>query len=199
MGLFSKKKKRAVMAGEFNSPSTNSEIPELPRLPELPLLPGMKEKDFFRKQEPLPQLPIFPTNPLGEKFSQNTIKHAVSGDKKGDEDANDLALSEIGGQEMRKAKAMEIESFESIPKEFKQAARMVKEAEPVFIRIDKFEEAMRSFEKIRLEISEIEHGLKETQKIKQEEEKELELWENEIKTIKSKIDKIDRDIFSKIN
>lgn len=50
-------------------------IPELPELPKLPEFPG---------EENIPtvhQLPSFPNNSLGDKFSQNTIKEAVSGRK----------------------------------------------------------------------------------------------------------------------
>jgi len=40
--------------------------------------------------------------------------------------------------------------------------------------------------------------LKNIKKIKEEEELELDFWENEIQKLKGQIEKVDRDIFSKI-
>ena len=40
--------------------------------------------------------------------------------------------------------------------------------------------------------------LRDIKTIKEEEEKELEGWEKEIQTIKEQIEKVDKDIFSKI-
>ncbi len=86
-----------------------------------------------------------------------------------------------------------------IPEEFHEAAKKVKEAEPVFVRIDKFQESLNIFEKIKKEISEIESKLKDIKKIKEQEEAELEHWQGEISTIKEQIDKIDQDVFSKVD
>ena len=71
-------------------------------------------------------------------------------------------------------------------------------AEPVFIRIDKFEEGLQVFEKAKEKISEMEKMLRDIKRIREEEEKELDFWENEIQKIKEQIEKVDRDIFSKI-
>ena len=51
----------------------------------------------------------------------------------------------------------------------------------------------------RRNILEIEDKFDDIKKIKEDEEKELEFWENEIKQIKEKIERIDRNIFSKID
>lgn len=59
-----------------------SKLPELPRLPELPELPENEypdENDFSGK---VPQLPRFPNDSMGRKFSQNTIREAVTGKKR---------------------------------------------------------------------------------------------------------------------
>src|SRR3989344_8191665 len=81
MGLFKKKE----IKKEFR------ELPELPRLPELPKLP----EEF---ETTLPQLPRYPKNSLNNKFSQNTIKDAISGKKEemlgSDEFVRDQMMSE---------------------------------------------------------------------------------------------------------
>ena len=40
--------------------------------------------------------------------------------------------------------------------------------------------------------------LKNIRKIKEEEEAELEMWEKEMQLIKNQIEKVDKDIFSKV-
>ncbi|GAH97999.1 unnamed protein product, partial [marine sediment metagenome] len=163
-------------------------------------LPKYEKKDL----ESIHQLPSFPTDSLGEKFSQNTIKEAVTGKKEGEEvfEADDFALTEDNMRMMqkplKKPLTKELPSPKKIPEGFEEAAKKVKEAEPIFIRIDKFEESLRVFEKTKKQISEIEKMLRNIKRIKEEEEKELELWENEIQTAKEQIEKVDKDIFSKI-
>ena len=59
------------------------EVPSLPELPRLPELPSIREEGFDDFK--IHQLPSFPTNALGKKFSQDTIKEAVAGEKEGEE------------------------------------------------------------------------------------------------------------------
>ncbi|MCK5605767.1 hypothetical protein KAR91_27980, partial [Candidatus Pacearchaeota archaeon] len=70
--------------------------------------------------------------------------------------------------------------------------------EPVFIRIDKFEEALKIFRQTKEKAEEIEKMLYDIKKIKEEEDKELNFWENEAQAIKEQIEKIDSKLFSKL-
>jgi len=81
MGWFDKKEEM----------TQKEEIPSLPSLPRLPELPSFGKKYFANSEEQLHQLPSFPHNSLGEKFSQNAIKEAVTGRKESEEvfDANE--------------------------------------------------------------------------------------------------------------
>jgi len=159
------------------------QLPELPELPELPKVKGQVNPNN------LPPLPSFPDNDIGEKFSQNAIKEAVSGKNE----------DELETEEQIMPKPLtKIPLSKEIPKEFEEAARKVKSAEPVFIRIDKFEDCLEIFEQTKEKISEIEKTLGDIKRIKAEEEKELEAWGNEIQLVKSQIEKIDKEIFSKI-
>jgi hypothetical protein len=45
---------------------------------------------------------------------------------------------------------------------------------------------------------EIDRILEDVRKIKEKEENELKTWENEIRYMKGQIEKVDKDIFSKI-
>lgn len=70
--------------------------------------------------------------------------------------------------------------------------------EPVFIRIDKFEDALKTFEKTKKEVMEIEKVLKDINDVRNDEDKELASWQNNLVKIKEQIEKVDADIFSKI-
>lgn len=181
MGLFKKDK------------SSEKEVPTLPKLPELSSFPETKERELYSQSTN--QLPRFPNNSFGEKFSQNTIKEAVAGGKEGEEgfDADDFAEEEM--QMMPKPQKMKYR--EEMSEGYQETPR-TKKAEPVFIRLDKFEESMQLFEKAKNQISEIEMMLNSIKKLKEQEEKELEFWEKEMQSIKMQIEKVDKDIFSKI-
>lgn len=197
MGLFKKDKKEA-------------EKKELPKLPELPELPSMNyEKDYdsstqfpsidefphLMEKESLPQLPSFPNNSLGDKFSQNTIKEAVSGKKESEmEDADEFEDEEPQMMQQPPEEPM----LERIGGRSSMITPRVARAEPIFIRLDKFEESMELFSKLKQEIRDIQELLDETKKLKDEEEKELEKWQKEMQEMKKQIEKIDSDLFSKI-
>ena len=179
MGLFSKKKKKEDIS-----------LPELPKLPELPDFPTEGDEDR------LPQLPSFPSNQVGEKFSQSAIKEAVTGRREVDEVDADESIGTRMMQEPPIPYTKDID--EGIPKKFREAAKLVKKAEPVFIRIDKFEQSLEVFEKAKKKIMEIEKMLKDIKKLKEKEDGELSDWETEIQTTKEQIERVDKELFSKI-
>ena len=198
MGLFNMKKEE-----ERGIPK----LPELPRLPELPDL-----NDFN-----LPKLPSFPRNSIGDKFSQNTIKDAIAGGKESDEslDADDSELDDDEDMQMmqkpfQKKMSMEMGDGDDEFRRFQKFERKALEApsfsgqgayrreEPIFIRLDKFEESLKIFEKMKQQVSDIEGVLREIKRVKEQEEKELLFWEQEVQNMKKQIEKVDKDIFSKV-
>lgn len=211
MAWFKKKEKKGETSGVPQLP----EIPQLPELPEFPsaepvsnsfadISPKRKwsrEQDDFtefsggRNFEPrqempgqIPQLPSFPDGSLGNKFSQDTIKEAITGRKEEEVEADEFT----GELSMMQKPLVRKDVY--VPLQRTRA----KEAEPIFIRIDKFEEGSRTFEEVRKKISEIENMFEDVKKVKEKEEKELSLWEEEIKQVKEKIEKIDKNIFSQV-
>jgi hypothetical protein len=262
MGLFSKKDKKEEMKRSVMS------APELPELPKLPELPPMHE--LSHEDEHLPQLPTFPNNSLGNKFSQNTIKEAVAGKKEEKEvfGAEDFPEEHRGMMQkpLKRSFSQEYENYQDktpeklikksftqsydengvmqksfreeeeeepeeveevieereepqvvieekkitpspvkstvksreIGQDFAMRSYMTKKAEPVFIRIDKFEDSMKIFQEIKSQISEIEKLIKDTKEIKVKEEQELSTWEKDIQTIKNEIEKVDNEIFSRV-
>jgi len=191
MGLFKKKPKK----GE---PKKNKS--EFERLPELPKLPEFPEFEKSKKKEQLPRLPKFPDNSFGERFSQNTIREAVTGEKEEDEEVPEADEFVSRNERMMPQPLNQVKrpSTRPVPVEFREAAKKVKTAEPIFIRIDKFEESLHAFEKAKQQVTEIEKMLKNIKHLKEEEEKELGMWEREIQSTRQQIEKIDQDIFSKV-
>lgn len=187
--------------GWFDKEKKEEAIPKLPELPQLPELPKLNSEE---ETGSLPQLPSVPQSSFGEKFSQSMIKEAVTGEKEDemdvDEEENEKDLPQMT-HPIHKQRVKEIgESLprrREIPEQFKEAAQKVSK-EPIFIRIDKFEESLKIFEKTKERISEVEKMLKDIKRVREEEEEELQIWEEEIQNLKNQIEKVDQDIFSKI-
>jgi hypothetical protein len=217
MGLFKNKK----------GDESNLDVSELPELPELPSLPKLD----FEKEKSVHQLPRFPNDSLGEKFSQNIIKEAVTGKKEDRVFADEFARmgsrqmmqepeekffpDSFHSKKMTREDSMEERGTKSYPEGFDiggvreigiskddniRIAEHKKSAinGPIFVRIDRFEDGLKALEKTQAQISEIEILLRNIQKVREEEERELGFWERKIQAAKAEIEKIDNDIFSKI-
>ena len=192
MGLFNKKKK------EEEKRMNSLELPELPELPDFDNGP---KRDLTKSQFKLPNIP---PSSIGNKFSQNTIKEAVTGKKEDEEvfDADEfdsLDEEDYENEEQMMQKPLQKPFREEIPERRElQQIRRSQRPEPFFIRLDKFEEALKIFEKTKGKITEIERMLRDIKGLKIKEEEELEHWEKEMQSIKNQIEKVDQEIFSKI-
>jgi len=161
MGLFSKRQVKKEVK--------QNEIPSLPELPELPDFPEMNSKKI--KSE-VHKLPAYPSNSFGEKFSQNVIKEAVSGEE-GDKEAdvNEFAEERKMQKIQKPLEKMPLKHYErkiseEIPSEFRDVVKNSKRSKPIFIRIDKFEESLNTFENIKTKVSEIDRLLRDIKKIR---------------------------------
>ena len=176
--------------GWFEKKEIKKEVPiSLPKLPELPDFPKLDDEEE-EVDDKIFKLPSFPTSSFGEKFSQNAIKEAVSGKKE---------ESEVFADDEKETMQEPPQKFirQEMPEGFGETSR-IKTAEPIFVRIDKFDESSQMLEGIKKKVLEMEKMLGEIKKIKEEEEKELKLWEKNVQMIKEQIKKIEGDIFSKI-
>lgn len=193
MGWFDKKEEKKMFAEQVVS------LPQLPQLPRLPELPSMNNLSTLDRSV-MPQLPSYPNNSLGQKFSQNAIKDAVTGEE--EEQADFDADESLDEDEMMQKPRAKMSTREVLSKgtgfTSQRIASRTRKNEPVFVRMDKFEESTETFEDIKNKIMEIEKMLSDIKKIKEDEEKELQEWEHEIQSIKGQFEKIDRDLFSKV-
>jgi len=216
MGWFSKKEKEEIKM---------ETIPSLPDLPKLPSIPNFGEQNGELPQ--LPSFPktilgekfsqdVIKKAVNGKKEEERRFSEDDFSKEKGQmirESSQKQPSYDYPGKFMRRELPEELEETgrknpiyepprkiinREIPEGFEEAGRKIKEAEPIFVRIDKFEESKRIFERTKEQIFEIESALNKIKTIKQEEDKELASWEQEIMNIKDKISKIEKDIFSKV-
>ncbi len=192
MGLFSKKKNNI------------EEIPSLPKLPDLPM-------DSLNLPDTPPGLPNIETYKL-DSFSnnkpENNFNQAIK--QEVNEPNNEYShsffekqakpLNAYNPENNNRSLNTEKRTIE-LPENnnFNNSSRITKQAEPIYIRLDKFEVTVEAFREIKNKIIEIEDLLERTKKIKQDEEKELDSWEREIQMIKSRIDLIDKSVFNKLD
>ena len=73
---------------------------------------------------------------------------------------------------------VEIEEARIRPRIARVEKRTVVEAEPIFIRIDKFGDAMKIFDETKRQLSDIEHLLENVKRTKDDEEEEIKKWES---------------------
>ena len=152
-----------------DSPDKKPELPQLPALPELPELPS------------LPQLPRASS---GEALGIGAIKDSVSG------------LPPKKDYEIRKIDLTERRSME-LPDMGSQRS-MSSQNEPIFIKLDKFKEAVEKFSEIKEKVNDIEEALIKIKDVKDREAQELKSWEEEVQMIKEKVANIDVSLFQKI-
>ena len=186
MGLFGKNKEEEVPSlpalpaeNELVLPSKN-DLPEVPTgLPEietteLPALPYIEPKGTY----PVITQPITPAQ--GMQKSHFDLRKPI--------------------KPLSPPETPIINEFEPEPEPINRPRKTTtKPSEPIYIRLDKFETTVETFEEIKNKIIEIEELLQKTKEIKQKEEQELTEWEREIQMIKTRIETIDKNIFNKLD
>lgn len=72
------------------------------------------------------------------------------------------------------------------------------EDKPIFIKMEKYKDAINDLENIKKTIKEAEVILSELERIKEEEEREIENWKIEIEKIKTRLMDVDRKLFDEV-
>ena len=177
----------------------DEEKEDIPKLPELPPLPNFDTKvDFSPKSDKkLPALPTFPSSITGEKISNQAVKRAV---KEYDEDSfeNKTMTRELEDDDEIIPNFNPHPNYQNNIPQRTMPEKPISRNEPIFIRIDKYQESLANFQEVKTKILEIENMLKEIKEIKTKEEAELQEWEQEIQDAKAKLDRIDKTIFQKL-
>lgn len=171
MPLF-KKRKEEVPVEKF-------ELPELPAFSEMQQI---KEAIGPMETEPFPQqMPqqIFPAiqSPVRKEIERPT-----------------------GFESERRVLTQEISEPIRVETETAgyRARSSEKMREPIFVKIDKFKDALTNFELIKEKLVEVDNLLKKIKETRTQEQQEFDTWEREIEDIKAKIESIDSKLFSKV-
>lgn len=140
---------------------------EFPSLPELPQIPAFPKKDI----QPLPN---FPKTSAGLEAIKNNVMDFETPERR----------------------TMEVSSVPPMPT-MPVAQNIVRQKEPIYIKLDKFQDSVKSFEIIKAKAGDIEATLKKIKEIKDREDSELAEWESELQTMKARMESIDNAFFNK--
>jgi len=219
MGLFKRKIKESDKVGA----SENMNLPDLPQIPELPSI----QKDIDIKLPSLPSLTKENEERLNQDIVKNIIKEPDfeiidTKIKKpltreiGDENFspyNQPVQSNLQNQSLQSN--LQNQSLQSnlqkkfLPPSFQQPKKQQdfslkeqnfssKKQGPVFVRIDKYKNAVDKLQDVKQKLMEIEKILSDIKELKTKEDFELNEWNKEIQDAKSKIDSVDKMLFSQI-
>jgi len=83
--------------------------------------------------------------------------------------------------------------FEPIRRDISEERETVKE--PVFVKINKYREALSSFEIVKKKLQETSNILERIRELKQKEDEEIEKWNQELASLKEKINAIEGKLF----
>jgi len=171
-----------------------SELPELPKLPELPnrdeeIRDSQIPPSRFTPSDDLERIPNAPKNRYSKEIPDNFQGHDF-----GTKDFQPETSS--GKKQVRVREAPEVKT--DFKEEFNQFKQRVKEEENVFVRLDKFETALKEFDEVKEQLKEMESLLSKIKEVKEKETAELEGWDKEIQGIKSSLEDIDKKIFNKV-
>jgi len=184
--------------------SKDEEVPEVSRAPFGSFSFG-EEDDEMRN---LPELPSFPKGLSGNSINQVVVKEAVNDDspiEDGEDGVDSLGeipvlglMNNNSGRIPSRPREDEIKEemgrIESPPKE----NVLLKESEPVFIRIDKFTASQKSFEQIKEKLKKIEGVLEKIKGAREKEEAEIESWTKDVESLKLKLSELDSGIFERL-
>jgi len=196
MGLFGNKKEEIYELPSL--PSLDNDNFNLGSVPESP--PGL---NGFQSQEGLGIPPVgvvsLPNLPSSNRrdFNQERIKEAVSNPSRGLLPGGRV-VQPIVAEPFEQGIVDDIRARE-LPDDEMPIKRYSKKTEPIYVRLDKFETTVQSFEEIKNKIFEIEKLLSKIKEIKVQEERELNEWEIEVRAIRARIDSIDKDVFGKLD
>ena len=157
-------------------------LPELPVLPEPPIDFKQYSPDKYQFKEELPLLPAFPTSLSEERMSNSVTKQSL---KENYESQIQAPIMTRELDEFPRAKPMKVQ-------------QKFQKQEPLFVRIDKYQDAISNLQEAKKKILEIEQILREIKDVKSREETELNSWTTELQEVKAKLDGIDRTIFQKL-
>ncbi|MAG39717.1 hypothetical protein CMI41_02010 [Candidatus Pacearchaeota archaeon] len=148
--------------------SKKSDVPELPRAPTLPKL-----SDSPTKPHMLPSI----GGGRGRKMGDQMLKSAVT-------DTDSPMHPPMHSTPM----------MHELPSDSSEDGHK----KEVFVKLDKFTQAQKTFEKMKVKMSEIESLVNKAKQLNEREKAELDSWHEELDRIRSKVTEIDSEVFNQV-
>ncbi|MCD4666857.1 hypothetical protein K8R47_03540 [archaeon] len=182
--MFGKSKKKPKI------PEIKTEVPKLDEKFQLPQFP---------KPESQPSIDLEPEFPsyspvLNEKEPKEMIKNPEEIFKPKTLTNMPKIISQPKIKPTFEKEELELDS-EPMEEFHEPIAQVSKEDKNLFIKIDKYEHAMKMVDKVRDDIKEAEDIFDKLIELRKEEDKELESWSDDLKRIKGKMMTIDQTFF----
>ena len=95
---------------------------------------------------------------------------------------------------------LKVNDADSVPSVTREQSSFgqIRSSEPLFVRIDKFQDAKKNLEEIEKKLRDMEAILVKIGETNEREEKEVAGWKEDMRTIKSHLEEIDSNVFNKI-
>ena len=149
----------------------------LPSLPEFPKFPGESNLPFYDEQLHEAKESLPPVPPQRPDFTKTQ------------------ATPDFFEKKVISPKFRDDLDFDDIPQRRSSLTLEKRDDKPVFVKIDKYRESMKTLESIKSKLEEADNLLKNLTRLRQDEERELDDWQNSLNEIRQKLLKIDKDLF----
>lgn len=90
-------------------------------------------------------------------------------------------------------------SFKGNQSRMVEQQQRMKQNQPIYIRLDKFQTTHGSLQDIKMKMEEIEKTIIKIKEVKEQEDKEIEEWERELQLVKARLESIDTNLFENLS
>lgn len=148
------------------------------------------------KEEHPPELPELPREaagytPIISSTEADLIKEAVApAPPRPSPERPRLTIPKL----LKRSKFRKEEAEEEAPMEYEEE-HPIGEEKPLFVKIDTYRDVMETVKELKLRLKEATDIISELKKLKDEEDRELQLWHDELESIKNKLTMVDKKLF----
>ena len=149
-----------------------------------------KSKDDLRNamMPPKPDLPEFPDMP--EDYDSGNYEATIA-DIKNEVDRDDSFDLPVRNSAIKPR----LSTVDTFPKDDEMPARDYSEEKPVFVKIEKYKEAMRHMDVLAKKLSEAQDILAKIEDVRSKEQEKIEEWKNDLAVVKEKLLAVDKELF----
>jgi hypothetical protein len=91
--------------------------------------------------------------------------------------------------------AEQIKSAISMPSQQKSMPGSYSEEKPLFVKIEKYRDVVETLKKLKARLNEADSILNKLTSLREEEDRELTIWQGDLEKIRSQLMEIDRNLF----